>query len=75
MTDSNGKGPLYFVFLNDKKELIYAGTTDGINDNDNIINNFFYSYYHCTRNDFMGGSLCFCPEQFVEPLCSLNDDD
>jgi hypothetical protein len=36
MTDSNGKGPLYFVFLNDKKELIYAGTTDGINNDDDL---------------------------------------
>ena len=38
MTYSNGKGPLYFVFLNDKKELIYAGTTDGINNDDFNLN-------------------------------------
>lgn len=38
MRDSNGKGPLYFVFLNKNKELMYAGTTDGINDNDLNLN-------------------------------------
>lgn len=38
MTDSNGKGPLYFVFLNENKELIHAGTTDGINDDDFNLN-------------------------------------
>ena len=38
MTDSNDKGPLYFVFLNKNKELIHAGTTDDINDNDNDFN-------------------------------------
>ena len=38
MRDSNGKGPLYFVFLNENKELIYAGTTDGNNDNDLNLN-------------------------------------
>ena len=36
MTDSNGKGPLYFVFLNENKKLIYAGTTDGINNDDDL---------------------------------------
>ena len=38
MTDSNGKGPLYFVFLNENKKLIYAGTTDGINNDDLNLN-------------------------------------
>ena len=36
MTDSNGKGPLYFVFLNENKKLIYAGTTAGINNDDDF---------------------------------------
>lgn len=38
MRDSNGKGPLYFVFLNKNKKLIYAGTTDGINNDDLNLN-------------------------------------
>ena len=38
MTDSNGKGPLYFVFLNENNELIHAGTTDGINNDDFNLN-------------------------------------